>query len=654
MLSKAGDSPAFLRIWSGVQGSDPALEIGVLAARICHLMTLIRGGAAAGLPTVMRLYCAAFYDAMAEAGLFGPAPPSASAAVTAACAPAAVTGARRSLLGLRRPHRAGLPIGSRSVQAGAAKSEFSEKLEFSEQTAGAIKLEFSSQAVRAAASTTLVQVADNAQPAESQSVSINRLHGGRFCSCCGMCGRKRCTFGKNEFYRNGAAVVCTGVPAACSQYCSNCVCEVFACYGPRNKGRWCKVHARTHSVDDIRRQYSNAFSARQSYLPQWPTALRVIARVAFALPRMMPTDIEVLQAAPGNEHLTPVHVVKLFIAHAIKWPWLATAFLERTSAVSELPVTAEECGAVARQFTDALLEVAEGASGCKMKDMFDRMNSALGNATTGLAVQGQDLGVIMKTQSSRLGQSGGKEVCLGPHLKQYFLADKASTAAETCTAIFSGILKAASEEDWSWPADSDQFKAFATRVLALANQARSLQVEGYGLRGGRSADSQYMAKHFSRALLLCSPRSGYEVYSSSWCESSGGCGIAALPFETILAWTPDERKHCELFAKLPCGEVEQLLGVHPLLVSAWTCLAGQTPADGQALILGASDACICAALDADEALQERLPSAKRFRIGMRALAIALGMPTGSGRRGLKGPAGSGDGRETKRKRNRKA
>ena len=121
---------------------------------------------------------------------------------------------------------------------------------------------------------------------------------------------------------------------------------------------------------------------------------------------------------------------------------------------------------------------------------------------------------------------------------------------------------------------------------------------------------------------------------------------------TILNWTPDERSHCESLGKLPCGEVEQLLGVHPLLVSAWTCLAGQVPADGQAKILGASDADICAALDADEALQERLLPAKRFRMGMRALAIALGMPSSVSCR--KRPAGSGDGRETKSKRNRKA
>ena len=210
MLSKAGDSPAFLRIWSGVQGTNPALEIGVLAARICYLMTQIDGGAAAGLATVMRMYCAGFYDAMAEAGLFGPsaevmaaetglifceneslgsAPPSAFAAVTAACAPAEATGDRRSSSGLRRLRSTGLPTGAAVTAAGSPSRRIGQA-DASEKLPGAIKAELPSddeaargsrQAVRAAASTAMVQCV---QPAES--ALLNRRLGGIFCACCGM------------------------------------------------------------------------------------------------------------------------------------------------------------------------------------------------------------------------------------------------------------------------------------------------------------------------------------------------------------------------------------------------------------------------------------------------------------------------------------
>ena len=97
MSHTAGDLPAFMSVWADVADTNPALEIGVLAARIGHLMTRIPGGPAAGFPDVMRQYCGAYHDDVAEAGLFGPATrfsveaglgsvalPSAHAEVTAA------------------------------------------------------------------------------------------------------------------------------------------------------------------------------------------------------------------------------------------------------------------------------------------------------------------------------------------------------------------------------------------------------------------------------------------------------------------------------------------------------------------------------------------------------------------------------------------
>ena len=75
-LNIAGDLPAFQAVWIDVQAENPALEIGVLAARIGYLLTTIPGGSAAGFPSVMTQYCSAYYNDMAEAGLFGPAVPT--------------------------------------------------------------------------------------------------------------------------------------------------------------------------------------------------------------------------------------------------------------------------------------------------------------------------------------------------------------------------------------------------------------------------------------------------------------------------------------------------------------------------------------------------------------------------------------------------
>jgi hypothetical protein len=51
--------------------------------------------------------------------------------------------------------------------------------------------------------------------------------------------------------------------------------------------------------------------------------------------------------------------------------------------------------------------------------------------------------------------------------------------------------------------------------------------------------------------------------------------FADAPFERILRWTPDQNKHCQSLAHASGGEVERQFGVHPLMLSCWTCLVGK-------------------------------------------------------------------------------
>ena len=384
-LNIAGDLPAFQAVWIDVQAENPALEIGVLAARIGYLLTTIPGGSAAGFPSVMTQYCSAYYNDMAEAGLFGPAVPTVSdagsvspavegtsldgtptehgssgqpllgqcaasslshasnvakgtamAAEASATGPAApahdsvasskcrrrprlMTKAAVTAAGSRRRQRA--PDDTSMKLTGIKEEHSSEDNDVSEE--GGQR----GQAVTAAVCTSMVQSANSAQHVSPRIIS--RPAGDAFCACCGVCGNKRCAVAKNQFYRNGRATICAGMRANFSNYCSGCVCEVLFCYGPRFRSRWCKTHIKTHSVEDSRRLYSNPYSCRLSYQAQWPTELRVIARVAFALPRTLPTDAEVLMMVMASrETLTPLDIVKLFIAHAIKWPWVVGHFYE--------------------------------------------------------------------------------------------------------------------------------------------------------------------------------------------------------------------------------------------------------------------------------------------------------------------------------------
>ena len=130
-------------------------------------------------------------------------------------------------------------------------------------------------------------------------------------------------------------------------------------------------------------------------------------------------------------------------------------------------------------------------------------------------------------------------------------------------------------------------------------------------------------KHFARAMLLQSPHSGYDRYASGGCVSSSDAGLGECSLGEVLSWTPDKRQHCEPFVDMRCSEVERLFGVCPLLLSCWTCLVGQVPAEGRERLLEADSADIRAVLDLDEIAQQHLPHARRFRMGPRALAEAL-------------------------------
>lgn len=226
---------------------------------------------------------------------------------------------------------------------------------------------------------------------------------------------------------------------------------------------------------------------------------------------------------------------------------------------------------------------------------------------------------------TRLGSAGGRTVTLGPAGKTYFLAEHGSEAMKCCVEILGQVISMAAENSWSWPAVSQQLVEFADQASAFAKGARSVTCRGYGLRGGRTSETKnrYMIKHFVRLLLLASPSSGYCRYSSGWCEASDSSGIGELLYERVAEWTPDEREHCKQFDSRRCDEIERLFGVHPLLLSAWSCLLKQVSPDGRQMILDAGDKDIITVLDNDEALQANLLEANQFRIGPRALAAAL-------------------------------
>ena len=225
--------------------------------------------------------------------------------------------------------------------------------------------------------------------------------------------------------------ICDSDVSGASKYCRRCVCERDQCLSPRNRGRWCKAHKRVQKdAKGSRLSYSNMLSPAYLRLrAEWPEPIRIVARLAFAFPRMLPDDAEVLMDM-CPETLTPVSLIKTLLAHAIKWPWVVESFAERVSAVSNLAVTAAELRIAARALAGALVDEVVAASGWPNRDMFGRLNSGLMNATTGLAVQAGQLGLIASQTEERLCGPGvsGTMVNLGPAQTEYFAAQPASEA----------------------------------------------------------------------------------------------------------------------------------------------------------------------------------------------------------------------------------
>ena len=420
--------------------NDPPTEIAVLLARIAVLIALTPGARAAGLPAYFaERFTPEMVNSVHQDGLFGPP----EALVTPSQA-SAVPLAKR----LRSAHAsrdvANAATGSQQAPTtgiAPVKAELKVKVEPGDVAHAATESQqapttgMAPELIAARPESALVarQPDLSAQSPSQSAWAAQKLasHAGH-CACCGLCGSKRCAAGKNAFHRQvGAKVICGGAAAGASKYCRLCVCEMDQCQSPRNRGRWCKAHKGAHAgTKDSRLSYSNMFNpACLKLRADWPEPIRIVARLAFALPRMLPDDAEVLMDM-RPETLTPVSLIKTLIAHAIKWPWVVQSFAAKASAVSNLAVTAAELRAASRELAGALLDEAVAASGWTNKEMFDRLNSGLMHATTGLAVQGGQLGLIASQTEERLhgpGESGTK-VTLGPAQTEYFVAQHESEA----------------------------------------------------------------------------------------------------------------------------------------------------------------------------------------------------------------------------------
>ena len=176
---------------------------------------------------------------------------------------------------------------------------------------------------------------------------------------------------------------------------------------------------------------------------QWPSELRLVSKLGFALPLCTPTDFVVCASigppCDGGGAVSPLWVCILFLAQTIKWP---PAVQRWYRVCQEGPATKR-----ASDFVTHYVAVVKWASGRDWGSMFRRMNGGLQDAQTGLPVNAQALGIVKSCRKRcKTTVDVNKTVLLGPLNTPHELNEDLSPAEE----IVQNIITLATSMDLHW------------------------------------------------------------------------------------------------------------------------------------------------------------------------------------------------------------
>ena len=489
------------------------------------------------------------------------------------------------------------------------------------------------------------------------------------CQCAGACGSRACVIRRNAWVRQKLKVGCPNATQLGSSYCSLCECTVHECTKPNYRGRWCKLHSKHYDDDGDTKSFSTPFVGKVAFPDTWPVELRLVAKFNYVLPLMIPMDFTVLIEWTPDQ-LSPYFLVAVFLAQSLKWPPAVRVFYEAVRKVVDPAMagtqeihgsTKSDDPAMADTMVLAYRSAIIALNGVRYKDMFDRMNSGLMHAQTGLAVQGTEFGLLSKQSTPRLGEA--VLVLLGPAQTQYHLAAPESEATECAKEIVVKLLEASREAGLTWPTghESGRILGFCDDVLTLTKKFRSIRCKEFGFKGGAAAKARAakprlgtapkaraaeprisMALPRRKAKAACRPvpprgkcgnmykvRSFCRVILSMLAIINPAC-FCEMTYGQLVKFCPDQRDLTVALEGMLVGAVERLLNVNPLLIACWTCLFGgiRDPEDdgnGKKMkqLLAAFSLLATRAVEDDWHQQVTRPIECRFPIGPRALAAAL-------------------------------
>ena len=585
--------------------------------KLAECMSRMEGATALGLHGACTLYVPDWMPHLESYGIFGSAlgdmsdgeAADSATAETAASDAQATQASSGTTRGQLKHDKVEFDIGA-GVQTGRL---WPVKLELATASAGQ-----SIEPAKASIGCTL-----QATPSRPGSPSKRRRTDKDCCPCSGQCGSKTCTARRNQNFRRGLEEPCRNPPQHGRSYCLRCECEVHDCAKPRYRGRWCKPHTPQFRDDGDYKHYSNPYLAKAAFPEEWPPQLRLVAKFNYILPLMVPTDFTLLlEWIP--EHMSYSFAVALFLAQSLKWPPAVRVFYDIVRRLVEPATAGETSGstgsgdaAMARAMAMAYRSAVLALNGASFKEMFDRMNTGLMHAQTGLVVQGTEFGVVSKQSTPRLGEA--VLVLLGPAQTRYYVAGPESEAMDCAAEVVSKLLATSREAALAWPTGHEfgGIHDFCEGLLALAKKFRLVRCQGFGFKGGKDEGTLYKVKSFTRVALAMLQTLNPECFRE-------------MTYGQLVKYCPDQRELTAALDGMRVDSVQRLLHVNPLLISCWACLFGgirdsdEEPGATTKQLLAADSSRAWRIVEDDWQKQMAKPIAEsRFPIGPRGLAAAL-------------------------------
>ena len=386
---------------------------------------------------------------------------------------------------------------------------------------------------------------------------------GELCGCSGNCGHRRRKNASNRIRRQRGEsqakrtrcelAVCDQAPLPGGRYCMRCKCEFSECASQRVIARrWCRTHAQTLGAG----QYAVP-AGLQQYGRDWPLQVKLIARMAFILPYLEPSDNVQLRRFI-REHrvleagaLSPERFAALVIAHLIKWPPVVQEFSRLLAALPQPPKPSD--------LVTLIRQCLAWAHGKRWPQMFKQMNgNTLNDAQTGLAVHACRLALIARSDTALEANSGGRRFRLGRAATEYDELEDDAHAISLVENMFQAVAKAA----LSIPTAEADVKAFANSLAEVICDIRSFKAGEAGLKGGTG----YNQKSLLRTVLV-------EL------EVALPGAFDALPFASISAWCPDKALNAAAIGPKWTGHtVRERFGCSPLMWHCWACIIGRSAA----------------------------------------------------------------------------